>query len=191
VGIRAEGLQRATELPRLLALPQDVVPVAMDFVPPVPLVENSAPAPAPPRNSAAQTNPAPRRFEAEPQPHGFHAAQNPNARITRLPQVSPIYEGILEGNVQRDSSFIPAPQLGPPLTAATPLVDERPAPPAVHVEKWIPEKVQQPSSPLSAVNERGSALVTHAAMLADRGALFTARAEFIQALRMITQALDA
>lgn len=186
--IRAEGLQRVSELPRLLALPQDVVPVGLDFVPPLPQVENAAPVASP------QTSPAPQRFEAEPQPHGFYNAQNPKSRIARLPQVSPVPAS----GPRRDTAFVPAPLVErseftpvPHGTAATTMVQEHPTPPPVHVEKRTPEKVQQPLSPLAAVNERASAQVAHAAMLADRGALFTARAEFIQALRMITQGLDA
>lgn len=44
---------------------------------------------------------------------------------------------------------------------------------------------------MQAVSERASVMAANAARLADRGAFYSARSEFIQALRVVTQALDA
>jgi hypothetical protein len=49
----------------------------------------------------------------------------------------------------------------------------------------------EPDRQLAAVEGRASAMVAHAFSLAERGAMFTARTELLQALRMIVVALDA
>jgi tetratricopeptide (TPR) repeat protein len=233
---QAEGLQRVNELPRLLALPQDVVPVALDFVPPVPEVgygptesirTHRIPAPV-------TVDAGPRPLAAEPQPQGFYGAPQARPSITRLPAVTPpppvqsppiqappIQEPPAQAP-RRTSSFVPVATEAEPQGSFPLLIDRledspratpesSPAPPRVaslppRVELappgsappgsapvTAPPRASSPAqdAPLQAVNERATALVAHGTSLADRGALFTARAEFIQALRMVTQALDA
>jgi len=82
-----------------------------------------------------------------------------------------------------------SPQRLPPIAAQQPLRPSR-----------LPSVTSQPKNdPLSepgqvvidGVSRRVASLSRRAYQLADRGALYSARANFIQALRMVTQALDA
>jgi tetratricopeptide (TPR) repeat protein len=63
-------------------------------------------------------------------------------------------------------------------------IEERRAPRAVEASAPVRPAMQ-------AVSERALAITHNGARLADRGAHFSARSEFIQALRVVTQALDA
>lgn len=200
--------------PALLEIPRDVVPVALDFTPPMPEVDQRQ------RDDRAVEQATERqRMPAETQPQGlFHGeAERPapklNApRIQRLPEVAPQMPVQPLQAAQREraalpprrSAFLPereelrGPAINPPAVAATKL--ERLPPVEVTVEQEAGLPSPQPASvatatnrpsAMQAVTDRAAALVRHGGTLADRGAFYSARAEFIQALRLITQALDA
>ncbi len=63
------------------------------------------------------------------------------------------------------------------------------APPAVAIAA-SPVARPEPNRAMQAVTQQADRLIEHGMSLASRGALYAARVEFIQALRMITQALD-
>lgn len=170
-------LQVAPMPPRLLEVPNDCRPVGLDFVPPTPHVQgHGTPAPTA----------APQRLPAEPPPRLMAAT------MQRLPQVE---------SPQRSSSYVAQRPAAPALNApGTLLIDRldasRPAPvaaPAVApAQPVVQHAVEAPQvdPAMRAVCERAFGISQHAERLADRGAYFSARSEFIQALRVITQALD-
>ena len=173
-------LQVAAAPPRLLEIPSDCRPVGLDFVPPVPHVQA--------HNTPASTA-APQHLPTEPAPR-MMASQ-----MQRLPQV--------ESSPPRSPSYVAqrAPALNAPGTLLIDRLDaSRPAaiaapvaaapaaqPPAMQHAMEAPPAVDPA---MRAVCERAFGICQHAERLADRGAYFSARSEFIQALRVITQALD-
>ncbi|HTN77270.1 MAG TPA: hypothetical protein VL096_18555 [Pirellulaceae bacterium] len=206
--LTAHPLSPVVDPPRLLELPRDVVPVAMDFAPPLPSVdERPADDRAVQRAEHPQTT-MPRGSQAWPQEeqqHGLYGAPVRNTappvanqpelaapKVQRLPPIQreramlpPRDAAQLFRSAEPTRVSVPATKFEagetPALPAQPPAVSHVPAPAA-----------QQPGrSPMAAVSERATGLVRHGATLADRGAFYSARADFIQALRVISQALDA
>lgn len=170
-------LQVAVAPPRLLEIPSDCRPVGLDFVPPTPHVQgHGAPAPTA----------APQHLPIAPQPRLV------DTTMQRLPQV--------ESSPRRPSYVAQAPALNAPGTLLIDRLDSsRPAPitspaaaPAAQPPAMQPAVEAPPAvdPAMRAVCERAFGICQQAERLADRGAYFSARSEFIQALRVITQALD-
>lgn len=172
-------LQVVIAPPRLLEIPSDCRPVGLDFVPPTPHVQGHG---TPPPTAAPQHLPA--------APHPRLAAST----MQRLPQV--------ESSQRRPSYVAQAPVLNAPGTLLIDRLDaSRPAP--ITSSTAAPAPTAQPPAmqhvvetppavdpAMRAVCERAFGICQQAERLADRGAYFSARSEFIQALRVITQALD-
>ena len=192
-----EGLQPLHDTPLLLAVPQDCAAVALDFVPPVPQVPGQRPAApqiAQPQRMATQ------RLPVEPQPRGmtngaqgFVAQSRPMAQAPERPQRLPTVARESNASVRiasrpAESNTLLIDQLGPAsmqLPAVVPA--PRIAPP---VQRAM--EVSQPARPaMQAVSDRAFSITQNAIGLADRGAFYSSRSEFIQALRVVTQALDA
>lgn len=171
-------LQVAVAPPRLLEIPSDCRPVGLDFVPPTPHVQgHGTPAPSA----------APQHLPIAPQPRLV------DTTMQRLPQV--------ESSPRRPSYVAQAPALNAPGTLLIDRLDaSRPAPiaspaaaaPAAQPPAMQPAVEAPPAvdPAMRAVCERAFGICQQAERLADRGAYFSARSEFIQALRVITQALD-
>jgi hypothetical protein len=82
-----------------------------------------------------------------------------------------------------------------PLVAAIPPASALPAPtfernPAPTRGAPLPPPSQATTAAMQSVADRANELTRHGLALADRGAFYSAKAEFIQALRLLTQAFD-
>ena len=109
-----------------------------------------------------------------------------NSKMEKLPAVDPSDESISRGPSQRlpqESALnLLAPQAAAPAELRSVL--KRPSEVAV----YSPNALQNPA--IANVAAHADALARHGMSLAGRGAYFSARSEFIQALRLIAQALD-
>lgn len=202
----ASPLQRLADAPLLLAVPNECACVGMDFVPPVPQVPGqrtiAPPAPmlaAPAPRVISQPLPVETQHRGLAGPAmGVAAEARP---IPTAPQRLPV--------VSEPQSPPPVRVAARPNTGGSMLIDRlepssksQPAMvPALNPTREIPApsnfaqraiEVSPPArSAMQAVNERAMGMAASGARLADRGALFSARSEFIQSLRVVTQALDA
>lgn len=191
------GLQPVYDTPLLLAIPQDCAAVGLDFVPPIPEVPGQRPAAQPiaaPRPIPAQ------RLPAEQQPGGM--ANNARGYVPDVRAVAPVQQRLPAVTSPASPSVRVAARPGDPgsmlidkleasskqMPAMAPVAAPRLATPIV--QRAI--EVSQPSRPaMQAVSERAFGITQNAIGLADRGAFYSSRSEFIQALRVVTQALDA
>jgi tetratricopeptide (TPR) repeat protein len=195
--------------PRLLELPEGVVPVALNFAPP----------PLTPYASGRQTAlPQPGRlFDGPPlDVQRLPPANVPPANPPAMPSQQMIPEGALEPAAPApartsDSWIVPqretpdeeiteettiGPELAPPQAESSTsqrsvLVHEPPAGPEPQpAAAPIPELSGQPDA-LVTIDLQARRTVDYAFFVAQRGATYTARAELVEALRMIAQSLDA
>ncbi len=182
--------------PRLLEIPRDVVPVALDFTPPSPEVDQ--------RSSDDQTvERATERqpFPIEEQPQGlFHGEARGPASELRTPPIQrlPLVHRERAALPPRTKPFLAQPMVNTPVPSAATVArlpavrsSERSVTSGENNSVSSSVAPSQQPSPMQAVTNRAAAMVRHGGLLADRGAYYSARAEFIQALRSITQALDA
>ena len=89
----------------------------------------------------------------------------------------------IEREVAAPQAAISEESHGRPVEQAEPLVAE--PDPVAHMVDW------QQDRELAAVSEQVDALLGRAFSLAEKGALYSARAEFLQALSVVSQSLDA
>ncbi|TWT30035.1 hypothetical protein [Blastopirellula retiformator] len=167
------------------------------------------PAPAPRKTSEPMPAASPQspevsldQLELFPLQPGAPSKPAPRHEMRSLPELPPPPE-----LSQQPPAFMPrieaevAPQPEPqrtPVAPAAPLVQ---SPPAQLSPVAIPPQAfaAAPSNPahqrldlhaMAAVRGRAQSLIEHSFLLAQRGAFFSARAELIQALRLLTQTLD-
>jgi tetratricopeptide (TPR) repeat protein len=192
--------------PRLLRFPEGVVPVALNFAPP-PLAPLDATGREIATSQAARLlNSSTGEMRRLP---GVRAASLSPAAVEAIPPASP------QSAKGPDAAFPPAtdpwiePQLptpqpeavGPELTlpqsespAAERSIIKHEAPIGDSPMRPAGESNAARPSPhdsLSAVDSRARRTVEHALLLAERGAMYTARADLVQTLQLIAQALDA
>lgn len=192
-----EGLQPLHDTPLLLAVPQDCAAVGLDFVPPLPQVHGQRP-PAP----AALPVAKPQALPGISQPHGLaKAAEGYVAKPHPILPTTPMRQRLPAVETERPAQRVAArpseagmlliDRLEPSSQTMAPMLPS-PAPQLVppRVERAV---VRTPAArpAMQAVSERALGITQNGAALADRGAFYSARSEFIQALRVVTQALDA
>lgn len=189
----AHPLSPVVEPPRLLELPRDVVPVALDFAPPVPEVDQRQQDDRAVQRAANHPEVVQYTAQALPTEEQRGGLFGASSEANKLPETAPAIQRLPP--VQRERAALPprAQAFLPALEQAAPTrMASRPEPQISSVPvETIARVPQRSDSPMLAVRERALAMVKHGGMLADRGAFFSARAEFIQALRVTTQALDA
>jgi len=152
-----------------------------------------------------QVAPSGRLFERLPPTRSFERLPRVSQRMTRLPAVAASFERLPA--VRKDPALVSKDALAD-ATARThelPLV-AAPLPAAVAEISETTQPGLDPKAPASptladlwtsddetwvAVAQRSDLMVEHGFALAEKGALYSARAEFKQALRSISQALDA
>ncbi|HWB11516.1 MAG TPA: hypothetical protein VG826_19960 [Pirellulales bacterium] len=111
-----------------------------------------------------------------------------NAPQLGSPEATPIE---LPNDPAEEEAPLAAPTLAPP----QPLPSVAPPRQPTAINRAAPQPAfaqppERPSSAMRAVTQRAEQTIRHGYYLAERGALYSARAEFIQALRAIAQALD-
>lgn len=187
------GLQRVEETPLLLSVPRTCAPVGMDFVPPLPQVGGPVP-------SAAPGYAPVQRMPVEAAPHSLSGA--PHGFVTQPRSVAPAVKPTHRLPQVTSEVAAPVKVAAKPSGESLLLIDRidtssktqpallAPVKPAPQVERAI-EQAPATRPAMLAVRERALGITQNAIQLADRGAYFSARSEFIQALRVVTQALDA
>jgi tetratricopeptide (TPR) repeat protein len=145
--------------------------------------------------SEAPTGVATERGFVRPTTDGASLRATPPAAPTRV-ATRPSTGGMLIDRLEPSSKSAPptAPALPAPTSSFRPLPARTQQPVSastpVSVQRAI--EVSPAARPaMQAVSERAIAITENAGRLADRGAFYSARSEFIQALRVVTQALDA
>jgi tetratricopeptide (TPR) repeat protein len=183
---RLATLQRAEAPPLLFPVPNDCMAVGLDFVPPTPAVESHGNQPA--------AAPSPKSLPVEANARGLSETPTPSIKpqtwpgLKRLPVADSPVRGEPRIAERKPQSLLIDRIEGPPPQQLVQPSTTRLAP----VEQPAKRAAAVPARPpMQAVSERALAITQNGARLADRGAHYSAKSEFIQALRMVTQALDA
>jgi len=164
----------AKPLPSIPTLPVSSKPVAPNFA-----ELKRTPAVTPTMASPKPINP----------PLMLNAAsgdQQPKPQEIR-PQPSASKSVLVEQKPQQTPQLAPPKKLQPPAKLESRVASVPPQPEPAKTAPKLPSKDYRA---VFAVRERMGQLVDHGLLLAQRGAYFSARAEFIQALRLATQTLD-
>ncbi|EAQ79979.1 hypothetical protein DSM3645_05135 [Blastopirellula marina DSM 3645] len=136
---------------------------------------------------------------------GAPSQPQPPHEMRSLPEMSPppelssqppVFMPRLEAKVEAQPQHLPPPQAAP-LVQSAPVLSEPAPSPRIAIPSRAFNGVPQTQRntmldqhAMTAVRGRAQSLVEHGFSLAQRGAFFSARAELIQALRLLTQTLD-
>ncbi|UUO05238.1 hypothetical protein M4951_17875 [Blastopirellula sp. J2-11] len=133
---------------------------------------------------------------SQPQPPHEMRSLPEMAKPPELSSQPPVFMPRLEAKPEAQPQHLPPPPAAP-LVQSAPVLSEPTSSPRIAIPPQAFNEVPPPQRnnmldqhAMTAVRGRAQSLVEHGFSLAQRGAFFSARAELIQALRLLTQTLD-
>ena len=187
------AIERLPSVPKPFPALASEVPLSAFAADPAYLARSQAQAPVTAARAASPSRPAIHMVarHVEQASHGAEAGEAENPLFPPPPVATP---RIAPPQIAAPSNSIPsnaAPRNVLPRIAAPPIASPRHAPPAAAAAPALLPPLAPRSSEIEAVARQAERQVRRGYDLAARGAIYSARSQFIQALRTIAQALDA